>query len=61
MSDIDFGDITPDDVYTEGDDKVNWDQVEAVASQIASIEAIDEPDERLEAAKTWVSELNGDS
>jgi hypothetical protein len=60
MSDIEYGDITPDDVYTEGDDEVNWDQVETVASQIESIEAIDEPNERLEAAKQWVSELNGD-
>jgi hypothetical protein len=59
MSDIEFGDITPDDVYTEGDDEVNWDQVDRVASQISSIEEIDDPEERLEAAKAWAAELAG--
>lgn len=59
MNDPDFGDIEADDVYTEGDDEVNWDQVETVASQIESIEAIEDSDERLDAAKAWASELEG--
>lgn len=55
-----FGDITPDDVYTEGDDEVDWSQVDRVASQIESIQEIDDDDERLEAAKAWAAELVGD-
>ncbi|MET0786324.1 MAG: hypothetical protein ABWY25_06420 [Paenisporosarcina sp.] len=61
MSDIEFGDSTPDDAYSAGDEDVNWDQVERVASQIESINAIDNPHERLEAAKTWAKELAGET
>jgi hypothetical protein len=57
--DVEFGDITSDDVYTEGDEDVNWDQVEAVASQIDSIQAIENDQDRLEAAQIWATELSG--
>jgi len=55
----DFGDITSDDVYTEGDSDVNWDQVDEVAEQIEAIQFIPDDEERLKAAKQWVNELNG--
>lgn len=52
-----FGDITPDDVFTVGDEAVDWSQVERLASQIESINAIDDPEERLTAAKNWAYEM----
>ena len=60
MSDIEFGDITPDDAYSEGDEEVDWSQVDRVASQVESIQEIEDPDERLEAAKAWAAELAGE-
>jgi hypothetical protein len=54
-----FGDITPDDVYTEGDEDVNWDQVDELAEQIEAIQFIPDDADRLAAAKSWVAELNG--
>ena len=54
-----FDDINSDDVFTDGDDEVNWSKVTFVAAQIDAIESIDDADERLAAAKSWVDELNG--
>lgn len=55
----DFGDSSPDDTYTVGDEDVDWSKVEKLDSQIQSIQAIEDADERLAAAKSWASELNG--
>jgi hypothetical protein len=60
MPEIEFGDITPDDVYTEGDEDVDWSEVDLIDSQIQDIQDIDDGDERLEAAKAWAAELAGD-
>jgi len=54
-----FGDDTPDDVTTVGDEEVNWDQVEEVAEQIESIQFIPDDQDRLSAAIQWASELSG--
>jgi len=54
-----FGDITPDDVFTDGDADVDWSQVERVQGQVESIDAIEDDDERLAAAKAWAEELGG--
>jgi hypothetical protein len=54
-----FDDINSDDVFTDGDEEVNWDLVDMVDSQIDDINAIEDEDERLAAAKKWVEELNG--
>jgi len=50
-------DATPDDAYDAGDSDVDWDQVDVVAQQIDLIEAIEDPDERLAAAKAWAADL----
>jgi len=55
----DFGDIDTDDVFTPGDEEVDWTRVEQVAGQIEFINSIEDPDERLEEAKGWAAELNG--
>lgn len=49
----------PDDTYTEGDEDIDWSNVEVVAEQIDAINAIDDPAERLAAAKAWAAELGG--
>lgn len=61
MSDFSFGDSSVDDVFTIGDEDVDWSQVEVVAEQIEQIRSIEDDDERLAAAKQWVVELNGQS
>ena len=61
MSDEEFGDIEPDDTYSEGDEEIDWSQVDRVDSQISSIQAIEDDDERLEAARNWAVELRGDA
>lgn len=55
--DPEFGDISPDDVFTVGDEDVSWAEVERLASQIESIDAIEDPEERLTAAKNWAYEM----
>jgi hypothetical protein len=57
--DQEFGDSSPDDAYSEGDEEVDWSQVEKVAGQIDSINAIENDDERRRAAEAQASELNG--
>jgi hypothetical protein len=54
-----FGDDTPEDAVSEGDEEVNWDQVEELAEQIEAIQFIGDDQERLKAAEQWVTELNG--
>jgi hypothetical protein len=56
---IDFGDIDLDDVFTVGDGQVDWSKVLELRQQIAEIQAIEDPAERLEEAKRWAAELNG--
>lgn len=55
-----FGDITKDDVYTEGDELVNWDEVDAVQAQIEFINSIEDDEERLDAAADWAIQLSED-
>jgi hypothetical protein len=57
MPDDDIPDATPDDSYSDGDELVDWSQVDKVAEHIAAIQAIQDPARRLEAAKRWVVEL----
>ena len=59
MANFTFGDDTLDDVYTVGDDQVDWSRLKEIAEQIEDIRAIEDPAERLAAAKAWVAELNG--
>jgi hypothetical protein len=59
--DVEIGDIDADDVHDDNDGEVDWSNVEKVASQVESIDAIDYDDERLEAAKAWAAELGGES
>ncbi|MET0786498.1 MAG: hypothetical protein ABWY25_07330 [Paenisporosarcina sp.] len=61
MRDVDFGDITPDDVFTVGDEEIDWSDIERLASQIDSIQAIENDDDRLEAAMMWAAELGGNA
>lgn len=56
-----FGDINPDDVFTEGDIEVDWSRVEEVRAQIAEINDITDDNERLEAAKQWARDLAGEA
>lgn len=53
-----FGDDTRDDVFTVGDELIDWSRLKEVAEQIAEIQSIDDPDDRLSAAKAWVAEMN---
>lgn len=53
-----FGDDTLDDVFTVGDELIDWSRLKEIAEQIAEIQSIDDPDDRLEAAKAWVKKLN---
>lgn len=55
-----FGDITPEDVFTPGDEEVDWSRVEELKTQIDEIQAIEDPEVRLSAAKAWAAELQGD-
>lgn len=59
VSKTEFGDDTPDDVVTAGDDEVNWEEVDVLEEQIEEIEDIDDDQERLEAAIDWAAELEG--
>jgi hypothetical protein len=58
--DIVIGDMEPDDAHDPDDGNVDWSNVEQVASQIDSINAIEDEDERTEAAKQWAAELGGE-
>lgn len=55
----DFGDITPDDVFTVGDDEIDWTRIDEIQEQIEAIQFIPNDQDRLNAAKQWVAELNG--
>ena len=53
-----FGDSTPEDAYSAGDDEVHWARVGEVAAQVAFIDGLTDPAERLGAAKFWAWELS---
>jgi hypothetical protein len=55
-----FGDITPDDAFTPGEEEVDWSRVEELKEQIDEIQNIENPDERLQATKEWAARLSGD-
>jgi len=59
--DIEFGDSGPDDSYSAGDDKIDWSRVEELKEQIDEIQEIEDSEERLEAAKAWAIDLQGDT
>jgi hypothetical protein len=59
MAKFEFGDMTKDDAYCVGDEEVDWSKVEEVAEQIRSIQAVENDEQRLAAAQTWVAKLNG--
>lgn len=54
-----FGDYDPLDAVTDGDDDIDWSNVDELGRKFAAIEVIWDDEERLEAAKALVSELNG--
>lgn len=54
-----FGDVTPEDVVTVGDEDVDWSRVEELKGQIDEIQEIENADERLEAAKSLAVALGG--
>jgi len=59
MGDIQFGDDDHDD-YCEGDptlDDVDLDKLVEVGDQVEAINAIEDDNERFEAAKRWALEL----
>lgn len=60
MPDFEFGDFDKDDVFTVGDEEIDWTQLDRLGSQIDSIQAIEDPEARLQAAKDWAAELQGD-
>ena len=45
--------------FAVGDDEVDWSQVDTLAEQIQRINAIEDDNERLEAAMRWADELAG--
>lgn len=56
---IDLEDL--DESYTAGDEEILFtDEVLVLAKQIEAINAIDNGEAQLEAAKAWVKELNGE-
>jgi hypothetical protein len=59
--DVEIGDIEPDDTHDDDDGNVDWSNVDKVASQVDSINAIEDEDERTEAAKAWAAEMAGES
>jgi hypothetical protein len=60
MSDEEIGDMEPDDAHSDGDEEVDWSQVEKVQAQVDSIDSIEYDDERLDAAKAWAADLGGE-
>jgi hypothetical protein len=59
-SDINITDFEAED-YTAGDeDIVITDEVITLAAQMRAIECIEDEDERLEAARAWARQLNGE-
>lgn len=50
-------DIDEDDAFDPDDGDVNWDQIELLARQIEDIQGMEDPDQRLAAAKAWAAEL----
>jgi hypothetical protein len=58
---IEIGDIDPDDTHTEGDDQIDFSQVEAGQEQVDAINDVEDEDERTEAAARWAKELGGET
>jgi hypothetical protein len=58
--DIEIGDMDPDDLVTEGDEEVDFSQVDLVQEQVDAINDIADDDERTSAAKRWAKELAGE-
>lgn len=54
----DFGDCDPLDALSGDDDQVEWGQVYDLADKFAAVLAIENDEERLEAAKALVAQLN---
>lgn len=58
MSDeFEYGDIDPDDAYDPLDEEVDWSQLETLVDQVTAIQSIEDPDERLAAAREWAAQL----
>lgn len=55
-----IGDIEPDDLVTEGDDEIDFSQVDLVQEQVDAINDVADEDERTSAAKRWAKELAGE-
>jgi hypothetical protein len=58
--DIEIGDMDPEDLVTEGDEDIDFSQVDLVQEQVDAINAVEDDDERTSAAKRWAKELAGE-
>ncbi len=58
--DVEIGDIDPDDAHTEGDENIDWSQVDLVQEQVDAVNAVEDEDERTSAAQRWAKELAGE-
>lgn len=59
--DIEIGDIEADDTHDADDGSIDFSQVDAVQEQVDAINAVEDEDERTEAAKRWAAELAGEN
>lgn len=57
---IEIGDIDPDDTATDGDEDIDYSQVELVQEQVDAINAVEDEDDRTSAAQRWAKELAGE-
>lgn len=59
--DVEIGDIEPDDTTTDGDDEIDWSKIEELEEQMKAIDAIEDDDERTQAAQRWAAEMGGET